>query len=170
MVDIEKASGFMWFFSDLFWEAKENNENTELLALDQKHQKQRSSFLGEWFESSLNRRAPGLSKLADMTSSLWLIAKDPEVVSRQNEFESFSARSMFVPDFLLKIITIPITKIPGFELLVKKYPLWGKVKNRLLDSSWNLVKDPDPDDIINFLRLVHQDFISWKNSLDSVTS
>ena len=151
-----------WLFS--------NNQEAlpEVKALDENHERERSSFLWEIVESGLARRAPWLSKFLDVLSSAWITNKDPEVVSRQNELEWFTAWTLFVPDRFLRIITDPIVKIPWFSFLVKMYPWWDSLQDKLLDSDDNIKSDYDPDDVINFIRLVHQDFITGKTWMDKV--
>lgn len=144
----------------LFIEWKETN--LELRKLDEKHERERSGFLWEIIESWLARRAPWLSKFLDVSSSIWLSKKDPEVVSRQNELEWFTAWSIFIPDRFLRIITDPIVKFPLFSALVKAYPLWNSIEKKLLDTDGNIKHDYDPDDVISFIRMVHQDIISGK--------
>ncbi len=144
----------------LFTEWKE--ANLEIRRLDETHERERSGFLWEIIESWLARRAPWLSKFLDVSSSIWLSKKDPEVVSRQNELEWFTAWSIFIPDRFLRIITDPIVKFPLFSALVKAYPLWNSIEKKLLDTDGNIKHDYDPDDVISFIRMVHQDFISGK--------
>lgn len=136
--------------------------------LDESHERERSSFLWEIVESWLARRAPWLSKFLDVSSSVWITRKDPEVVSRQNELEWFTAWSIFIPDRFLRIVTDPIVKIPWFAVFVKSYPLWNSIEKKLLDGSGNIKNNYDPDDVISFIRLVHQDFISGKSWLDTI--
>jgi hypothetical protein len=69
---------------------------------------------------------------------------------------------MFVPDRLLRKVTDPIVKLPLFATLVKRYPLGNSLEKKLLDSSGNIKSNYDPDDVISFLRMVHQDMISGK--------
>jgi hypothetical protein len=146
-----------------------NEALPEVSSLDERHERERSDFLWEIVESSLARWAPWLSKFLDVLSSVWITDTDPEVVSWQNELEGFTAWSIFIPDRFLRIITDPIVKIPWFNLLVKIHPLWDSIENKILDSNGNVKKDYDPDDVINFIRLVHQDFISGKSWFDSLT-
>jgi len=153
-----------WLFSDK-WETK-----PEVKELDESHERERSSFLWEIFESALARWTPWLSKFLDVLSSAWVTNKDPEVVSRQNELEWFTAWSIFIPDRFLRIITDPIVNIPWFASLVKIYPLGDSLESDLLDSDGNIKKDYDPDDVISFIRLIHQDFVSGKSWTDSLTN
>ena len=161
----------LWFTDYLSWLFKESAEkwaNPELKKLDEKHEKERGSFLWEVVESWLARRAPWLSKFLDVLSSVWLKSKDPEAVSRQNELEWITAWSMFIPDRFLRIVTDPIVKIPWFAKLVKLYPMWNSIEKKLLDKDGNIKSNYDPDDVISFIRLVHQDFVSWKVWIDKV--
>jgi hypothetical protein len=151
----------------LFTEWKE--ANLEIRRLDETHERERSGFLWEIIESWLARRAPWLSKFLDVSSSIWLSKKDPEVVSRQNELEWFTAWSIFIPDRFLRIITDPIVKIPWFAALVKAYPLGNSIEKKLLDWDGNIKDNYDPDDVISFIRMVHQDFISGKVGIDKIS-
>lgn len=141
----------------------------EVASLDERHERERSSFLWEIFESALARWTPGLSKFLDVLSSVGITDTDSEVVSWQNELEWFTAWSIFIPDRFLRIITDPIVKIPWFATLVKIHPLGDSIEEDLLDSDGNIKSDYDPDDVISFIRLVHQDFISGKAWVDTIT-
>ncbi len=136
-------------------------DTKEAREIDEKYAAQRHSLLWEVTESAVARWLPTWWKVADLFTSLGIKNWDPEAVIRQKEFESLTAWTMFVPDFLLKTVTKPISKIPWFEILLKNYPIWAKTKRKLLDKSWNLIENPNPDDVINFLRLVNQDIITW---------
>ena len=69
---------------------------------------------------------------------------------------------MLIPDRFLRYVTDPIVKIPGFVEFVKKYPRANSFENKLLDKSGNVKTKYDPDDVISFIRMIHQDFISGK--------
>lgn len=153
---------YSWLFSEK-WEIR-----PEVRKLDERHEKERSSFLWEIVESAMARRTPWLSKFMDVLSSIWVTNKDPEVVSWQNELEWFTAWSIFIPDRFLRIITDPIVNLPWFASLVKAYPLGDSLEEDLLDSDGNIKSDYDPDDVISFIRLVHQDFISGKSWVDGL--
>ena len=153
---------YSWLFSEN-WEM-----SPELKRLDERHEKERSGFLWEIVESAMARWTPWLSKFMDVISSIWLINKDPEVVSWQNELEWFTAWSIFIPDVFLRVVTDPIVNLPWFARFVKIYPLWDSLEDKLLDSDGNIKSNYDPDDVINFIRLVHQDFISGKVWVDSL--
>jgi len=153
----------------LSWLFSEKGEvRPEVKRLDERHEKERSSFLWEIVESAMARRTPWLSKFLDVLSSIWITNKDPEVVSWQNELEWFTAWSIFIPDRFLRIVTDPIVNLPWFATLVKMYPLGDSLEKDLLDSKGNVKKNYDPDDVISFIRLVHQDFISGKSWVDSL--
>jgi hypothetical protein len=62
----------------------------------------------------------------------------------------------------LRIVTDPIVKIPWFAKFVKAYPLGNSLEKKLLDWDGNIKSNYDPDDVISFIRMVHQDFISGK--------
>lgn len=162
---IKKAQEFI---SVLFDSDEKGKVTPEIQKLDEKHEKERGSFLWEIVESGLARWAPWLSKFLDTLSSLGLTKQDPELVSWQNEFEAFTAWTLFVPDRFLRIITDPIIKIPWFALLVKHYPIGNSIEKKLLDKNWGIKKNYDPDDVISFLRLAHQDFVSGKLGVEKV--
>lgn len=136
--------------------------NKEAEKLDEQYADERHNLLGEVTESAMARWTPGLSKFMDLWTSLGIREWDTEAVRWQKEFESLTAWTMFIPDRLLKYATNPVLKLPWFKKVVEwyKYWLWWKVRNKLLEemNSW---KDVDPDKVINFLRLVHQDMITW---------
>jgi len=153
-------------------DAKTSKEGKEL---DETYANERHSLLWEVTESAMARWTPGFSKFMDLWTSLGFGKWDSEAVRWQKEFESLTAWTMFVPDRLLKYATNPVLKIPWFKTVVDSYPVWGKAKNKLLEAmnSW---KDVDPDYVINFLRLVHQDMITgvvtykkvaWKSNSDA---
>lgn len=162
------ASKWIELLSWLFSEGKE--VKPEVKELDEHHEKERSSFLWEIVESAMARRTPWLSKFMDVLSSIWVTNKDPEVVSWQNELEGFTAWSIFIPDRFLRIVTDPIVKLPWFAKLVKYYPLGNSIEKDLLDSEGNIKENYDPDDVISFIRLMHQDFISGKSWVDQITN
>lgn len=140
-------------------------ETKETQEMDEKYAKERHSLFGEVAESAVARRLPTRWKVADLFTSVGLRKWDPEAVKRQKEFESITAWTMFVPDFLLKNVTNMIIKIPWFQKLVENYPLWGKVKTQLLAEGAN----PDPDQVINFLRVVNQDIVTGKVGLEKIS-
>lgn len=171
MFGIEKIKDKMTdFVKQVTGEGKEITEAPELKEVDEKYAKERQGLLSEVAESAANRWAPFRSKLVDVGKNVGLGKKHEEELARQNEFESITARTIFVPDFLLKHVTNALIKIPGFETLVKKYPLGAKPKAALLDENDNLKKKPDPDDVVNFLRMVNQDIIMGKVVVNKVTS
>ena len=155
---------YSWLFSE------SSEARPEVKRLDEHHERERSSFLWEIVESAMARWTPWLSKFMDVLSSVWVTNKDPEVVSWQNELEWFTAWSIFIPDRFLRIVTDPIVNLPWFATLVKFYPLGDSLEENLLDSEGNVKSDYDPDDVISFIRLIHQDFISGKSWVDSLTN
>ncbi len=160
---------WIWINEFLSWLFSENEEkNPEIKKLDESHEKERSGFLWEIIESAMDRRTPWLSKFMDVLSSAWAIYQDPEVVSWQNELEWFTAWSIFIPDRFLRIITDPIVKIPWFWSLVKAYPFGNSIENKLLDEDWNIKQNYNPDDVISFIRMIHQDFISGKVGVEKL--
>jgi len=134
----------------------------EATEIDKKYTKERYNLFGEVAESAMARRTPWLSKVADLLTSVGIKKWDPEVVRWQKEFESITAWTMVVPDSFLEKATNPLLKIPWFTKLIKNYPLWWKVKRKLLDDKGEVKEKPDPDDIVNFLRIVNQDIITGK--------
>ena len=160
---------WIWINEFLSWLFSEDEgKNPEIKKLDERHEKERSSFLWEIVESAMARRTPWLSKFIDVLSSVWAINQDPEVVSWQNELEWFTAWSIFIPDRFLHIITDPIVKIPWFWSLVKAYPLGNSIEKFLLDEDGNIKQNYDPDDVISFIRMLHQDFISGKIGVEKL--
>lgn len=125
-------------------EAQEKlKENTE----------QRHSFLGEFFESFIARKFPMISRLLDLGSATWLKEKDPELYAMQNEFETLTALSTFVPNSLLSKFTDPIMNQPWFTTVVKLYPLDGGIEKKIL-------VDKNPQAVIDFVRMLHQDIVA----------
>lgn len=170
MFGIDKINEKMTdFVKQVTGEGKEVTEAPEVKEVDEKYAKERQWLLWEVAESAANRRAPFWSKLIDVGKNIGIGSKHEEEVARQNEFESITAWTIFVPDFLLKHVTNNLIKIPGFETLVKNYPLGAKPKDNLLDESGNLKKKPNPDDVVNFLRMVNQDIIMGKVVVNKAT-
>lgn len=123
----------------------------------------RSGIFGEVVESLLARHFPLLSKLMDISSTLKITDRDSEVVPWQNEFETLTAFSMFVPDFLLKKITDPLVKSSAFMKAAENWPLVGE--------KWiKKLKQPkvNPDDVINVIRIMNQDVITGKVPVDKL--
>ncbi|MFA5352225.1 MAG: hypothetical protein WC304_03020 [Candidatus Gracilibacteria bacterium] len=128
-------------------------------------EKERSGIFGEVWESILVRYFPGISKLIDVASSVGITDKDPETVPWQNEFEAFTAFSMFVPDFLLRYITDPFAESETFLKILEGWPMQGR---ELADK---IRAKKDPDDVIDALRMMHQDlFATGKVSFESAFS
>jgi hypothetical protein len=97
----------------------------------------------------------------DVLSTVGITSKDPAILPRQHEFEKYTAMTMFIPDRFLKYATDPVLKLPGFKKLVEIYPLGGKSKKNIL-GAMKSNKPVDPDDVINFLRMVNQDITLGK--------
>lgn len=144
----------------LFWD-KEKLNNPETQEKIKENTEQRHNFLWEFFESFISRKFPTVSRLLDVWSAAWLKEKDPELYSLQNEFETLTALSTFVPNSLLSKFTDPIMKQPWFETIVKLYPLDGNIEQKIL-------KDKNPQAVVDFVRMVHQDIVavlSWKKGI-----
>ena len=86
-------------------------------------QEERGSIFGEAFESILAHQFPTISKWMDVLSSVGVTEKDKEEYAFQNEFEALSAFTLFIPDSFLKKFTDKILAMPGFQALVRLYPL-----------------------------------------------
>jgi hypothetical protein len=124
-------------------------------------EKERSGIFGEVWESMLARYFPRLSKMMDIASAVGATEKDPEVVPWQNEWEAFTAFSMFVPDFLLRYITDPFAESETFLKMLEGWPLQGK------ELAAKIRAEKDPDDVIDALRMMHQDlFVTSKVSFE----
>lgn len=125
-------------------------------------QKERSSLFGEVWESFLNRFFPNVSKILDLGSAAGLKEGDIEAVPWQNEFETITALSLFVPDFILHYITDPFAESDKFLTLVEYWPLLGKETADLIR------KDKNPDDVVNAIRVMHQDMVTGKVGLEQI--
>jgi hypothetical protein len=128
-------------------------------------QVERSGIFGEVFESLLARHFPRISKLMDLSSTIGLTRRDSEVVPWQNEFESLTAFTMFVPDFLLRKITDPLVHSSIFMKVVEYWPALGEKWIKTLKAP-----NVDPDDVINVLRIMNQDIIAGKVPVDKIIS
>lgn len=147
---------------------KESADSKVFEKIDAKYAAERQGLLSEVAESAVDRIAPFRSKFVDVGKSV-AGKKNAEERAGQNEFENITAWSLFVPDFLLKHVTNVIAKNKIFEGLVNHYPLGSKNKTRLLDENGKLKAEPDPDYVINFLRMVHQDIIVGAKSIGKLT-
>jgi hypothetical protein len=126
-------------------------------------QKERSSIFTEVWESALVRYFPNVSKILDMSSAVGVIKRDPSAGSWQSEFETITAFSLLVPDFLLAKLTNPLAHSETFQKIVENWPL--------MNQSWiDKIKDPDcdPDDVISILRIMNQDIVAGKVTVESV--
>lgn len=135
-----------------------NNPDTskKLDQIKDSSEKERSSIFGEVFESILNRYFPNISKGMDALGAVGIIDQDPEAVPWQNEFESLTAFSMFVPDSMLRPITDLVKNNPLFTAILKNWPaIDEELENKVLNED-------NPDDVINALRIIHQDIVSGK--------
>ncbi len=126
-------------------------------------EKDRESIFGEVFESVLARYFPTISKLMDLSSTVGITKRDKESWPLQNEIETLTMLSMFIPDIFLKKITDPLVKSKTFHSLVKNWPVLHKDWLKKIKS-----KDYDPDDVIDILRIMHQDMISGKVTISKV--
>jgi len=125
--------------------------------VQEKAEKERAGIFGEVWESVLARQFPTLSKLMDLASATGVTKKDVQSIPLMNEFESITAFTLFIPDFLLKKVTDPMVKSTLFMSIVEHWPL--------LDEKWvKELKKPnyDPDDVISVLRIMAQDLVSGK--------
>lgn len=123
-------------------------------------EQERSSIFGEGWESILAHKFPTLGKLMDLASFLGLRDSDLEEHPFQNEFEGLSALTLLIPDFLLRRFTDPIREQRWFQVLVKAYPLDAEIEQD--------IQTGNPDAIINFIRMVHQDLISAKVGISGI--
>ncbi len=116
---------------------------------------------GEVGESWLSRNFPVVSQIFDVAG--WVIGnKDEEAFAWQNEFETLSALTMFIPDFLLRHMTDPIANSDIFIKILRNWPLGGD------DFADRIESKGDPDDVIQAFRMIHQDLTTGKVSGDAL--
>ncbi len=133
---------------------------TEVSERTAETKKDRESLFGEVWESILARYFPNISKWLDIASAAGFKQGDEEVVPWQNEFEAVTAFTLFMPDFMLRYVTDPFAESEVFLSLVEKWPGLGK-------SYTDKIRERnDPDDVINVLRIMHQDLIVGKVTYD----
>ncbi len=150
-----------WAMDRLFGWDEEKLNTPEVKEKVKENTEKRHGFLWEFFESFIARKFPTIWRLLDLWSTVWLKDKDPELYSLQNEFETLTALSTFIPNSLLSKFTDPILKQSWFTSIVKLYPLDGDIQKKILE-------DKNPQAVIDFLRMVHQDIVavvSGKKSL-----
>jgi hypothetical protein len=101
--------------------------------------------------------------MLDLMGFLNLKKQDVESFAWQNEFESLTALTMLVPDYLLKYITNPFANSAVFLQIVEEWPAAGELAQKIR-------KDKDPDDVVDAMRLIHQDLVTGKVSTGSLLS
>jgi hypothetical protein len=143
-----------------FMDSDKSPKSPESATKLREFQEERWDIFGEAFESILAHQFPTISKWMDVLSTIWVTEKDKEEYAFQNEFEALSALTILIPDSFLKKFTDKILAVPGFMMLVKLYPLDADIEK------W--IKEWDPDAVINFIRMIHQDAISGKVSLEGL--
>jgi len=124
---------------------------------------ERSSFLGEVFESFLVRKFPQATRVLDLLSATWIKESDPEIYALQNEFETLTALTTFIPDRFLQKITDPLITTEWFKTIVDYYPLDSELEDKIL-------KDKNPQAVIDFVRMLHQDVMSLFAGKNSVSA
>lgn len=144
-------------FRKLFHDKFHSKETGEKL---QEFEAERSSIFWEGWESILARKFPTLGKIMDIASFVGLKDADPEEHPFQNEIEWISAMTLLVPDFILRRFTDPIRDQKWFQVLVKAYPLDADIERDIATGN--------PDAVVNFIRMVHQDMISAKLGVEGV--
>ncbi len=143
-----------------FMENDKAPKSPESAAKLHEFQEERWSIFAEAFEAILAHQFPTISKWMDILSTVWVTEKDKEEYAFQNEFEALSALTILIPDHFLKKFTDKILAVPWFMTLVRLYPLDEDIEKR--------IKEWDPDAVIDFIRMVHQDAISGKVSIEGL--
>jgi hypothetical protein len=166
---VEKLKTMMTDMVTGLMNGKELVTSPEVKEADEKFATQRHSLLWEMFESAIGRWMPTWSKWLDLTSSVGIRKWDPEAVAWGKEFETVTAWTMFVPDRFLKYATDPILQIDWFKTFVENYPLGWSTKTELLEAmgSGEVV---NPDLVVDFLRMVHQDMVTGVVGVKKVSS
>lgn len=159
-------------------EAKEKNDLFKSL---------REGFFGELGKSLLLRQMPRLSAMTDIGLQL-SGNKGAEKVPWQNEFETITALLILVPNSWKHHITDLFASSSIFQGIVKYWPgldgvdipvvgptgilagalpglgEGGSLRARILEQ-----QPPDPDAVIQVLRIIHQDvFVTGKMSFDKL--
>jgi len=150
----------------LFSEVMGNKETAaKSKDIEGKYKEKRHSLFGEVFESFLARYFPNVSKFMDIgTSVVPFMNKDDEIFAWQNEFETITAFTLLIPDFLLRTVTDPIANSETFLTVLSHWPLKGE------EFANKIRSDKNPDDVINALRLMHQDLATSKVSFTDIKS
>lgn len=128
----------------------------------EKFKGERSGLFGEVWESYLARSFPNVSKFMDLGSTFHFFKKDSEVLAWQNEFESITALTLLIPDFLLRVVTDPIANSETFMTVLKHWPVKGE------EFAAKIEKDKNPDDVVSALRLINQDLTTSKVAYDDI--
>jgi hypothetical protein len=151
-------------FFDMLLNMKNGEKAKAATEIKENAEKSRESLFGEVWESVLARYFPNVSKLMDLASMVGITQKDPEAVPWQNEFENITALTLFIPDSFLHHITDWFANSETFLKILENWPIHGKA---MADK---IRQGKDPDDVINALRMMHQDMITGKVSFDKVRS
>jgi len=124
----------------------------------------RQTLFGEVWESVMMRYFPNLSKFLDLGTGFKLFQKEDEAHKLQNEFEFATALTLLIPDFLLRKVTDPIAESEAFLTILENWPVKGK---ELADK---IRAEKNPDDVVNALRMMHQDMVTSKIAISEVIS
>jgi len=129
-------------------------------------EKERKGLFGEVMQTGLNRYFPKIAKFIDIAKTggqALGVDRGPESYPLEHEFESITAFSALVPDSWLSIVTDPLKNC---DLVMKVVNAWPMMPSDVLEG---LSKDDyDPDDMISALRVMHQDIVLGKTTLDKV--
>jgi hypothetical protein len=145
--------------------------------------KLREGFFGELTKSLLLRQMPRLSAMTDIGLQL-SGKKSAEKVPWQNEFETITALLILVPNDWKHHITDIFASSSIFQAIVKYWPGLDGIggSNGILSAAVPLLGEggslrdrilnrqpPDPDAVIQVLRIIHQDvFVTGKMSFDKL--
>ncbi len=149
--------------------------------------KLRESFFGELGKSMLVRQFPRLGAMTDLAAHV-SGKKAPERVPWQNEFETITALMILMPNSWKHHFTDLFASSMIFQALVKYWPALdgidlpfightgflskaipglgegGSLRERILNR-----QPPDPDAVIQVLRIIHQDvFVTGKVSFENL--
>lgn len=153
----------------------------EATAAKETAQKERASIFGEIGKSLFLRQFPRLSALTDIGKQL-SGKKDAEVVPWQHEFETISAFLILIPNKWKHHITDIFANSDTFKKLIEYWPGLDStnlpIVGALLDKDLPIIgrggslrdrilKEKDPDAVIQALRIMHQDlFVTGKITFD----
>ncbi len=131
-------------------------------------EKERAGIFTEAISSVLVRYFPTLSKITTLASAgldaTGVRKRSPEAHEWQNEIDNFTAATLFVPDSMLKNAT---DLFVNSEYFMKLLDWWPAMPKSMVDDLKN--KDTyDPDNVINALRVIHQDISTGKVAADKV--